>query len=143
LKSRQAAEDNGYVRHIPWANLMVGRAEVRLGNLEDAHRKFIESIASFEKYGHKMGFVITAEAFAELAVALSLPQPAAVLIAWSDSQRAIIGNPRPKPEQDMIESVWVEIRKSLSAQEIADVKAAGEKMRYDEAMEFALQEIKP
>ena len=143
LKSIQEAEEDGRVRHITWTSVWLGRVEVRIGDLEKAYQNFGESFAAFKKYDLKMGFVLTAEGFSELAIALHQPEQAAVLIAWTDAKRIEIGDHRPVPEQRMMDKLWAEIEAKMDVQAIAEAKAAGEKMSYEEAVEYALREIKP
>lgn len=142
MEAIEVADKNGRFREIHWATLWLGKIAVQTGDLEEAYQIIKNSLAFFENLQF-MGVVVAIEWLCELAMVLDRPEQAATLLSWTDVQRIKVGDHRPKPEQRIVDQLYLEIETKLSPQAISEAKMLGERMTSEKAIEYALLEIKP
>ena len=143
LESLEIDEASGRKSNTIWSQIPLALIELREGNSQEAFRRLLTSVELLPFVNnYKIAKIFLLEVFAELAIHLEKTEPAARILAWADVSRIDIGDPRPRIEQKGVNKLLEIIHSTLDSSTLADVQSAGEKMTYDEALEYALQEIK-
>ena len=85
-----------------------------------------------------VGVVFAVEGMAALAEIEGQPERAAQLLAWADTMRAEIDDPRPPVEQDAVNRMVTRLANSLGERSFAEAQATSRAMAAEEAIRLAL-----
>jgi tetratricopeptide (TPR) repeat protein len=121
-----------------WSNVRLGYVALAEGNLDEAHRTFVESAREFKKDKNIIGVVFTLEGLAGLHAKARNPTQAAHLIGWADSTREKISDQRPLIEQADVDRMISSCSAQLGKGVFTEIYDKGQKMTMDEAVHYAL-----
>jgi predicted ATPase len=143
LESLEIDEASGRKSNMTWSHISLALIGLREGDLQEASHRLLASVELLPFTGNnKIATIFLLEVFSELSIHLEKTEPAARLLAWADINRIDIGDPRPQIEQKDVDKLLEIIQTELVDETLAEAKSAGEKMTYEEALAYALQEIK-
>jgi len=122
-----------------WILVKFGHAAIWQGNVVSARNFFEQSMQHFTRANEKIGIIFTAEGLARLALMEEQPAQAACLVAWADTTREIIDNPRPLIEQADVDRDLAKIRALLPEAAFDEAQVRGRAMTMEQGMAYALQ----
>ncbi|MCA9982880.1 MAG: AAA family ATPase [Anaerolineales bacterium] len=128
----------GELHYGNWAAAHLGHVLLQLGKTGKAKSLLIEAQQAFYKTGVKIGVVFALEGLASLAVRQAQLEKALTIIAWGDSARALLENPRPPQEQKAVDQELAIIRERIGENQFAIVYAAGQGIDLEDAVALAL-----
>jgi predicted ATPase/class 3 adenylate cyclase len=143
LEAREVDELSGTQVWLFWPVIMLAATELQIGNLDATYGYFLEGFELLKIFDSLIAPIYFLEVFANFAVEREQFEPAARLLAFAEARRIDISDHRPPVEQNGVDTLVQKIQDALDAQTFEKANAAGEKMGYDEALAYALENIKP
>ena len=125
-----------------WARVHLGYVVLREGSIAEAREIFGETVQDFQKDKNIIGVVFTLEGMAGLYVTTNKLAWAARLIGWADAVRKEINDIRPLLEQGDVDKIIAACLAKMGEVAFSDAYDEGQKMTMDEAVAYALEELK-
>lgn len=122
-----------------WILVKFGHAAIGQGNVVNARNFLDQSIQNFKRANEKIGIVFAVEGLARLALMQAQPAETVCLVAWADSIRKSIDNPRPQIEQADVDNDIAKCRAMLTPNAFDEAHARGCAMTMEQGMAYALQ----
>jgi transcriptional regulator with XRE-family HTH domain len=120
-----------------WSQVRLGYVGLRAGKLDEACRKFMETIGEFQEEQSIIGVVFTLEGMAGYFSAVGKYIQAARLIGWADANRKTIGDVRMQLEQTDVDKIVAACTASLGETTFSRAYEEGQQMTMDEAIVYA------
>jgi predicted ATPase/DNA-binding SARP family transcriptional activator len=134
-------ESGGRIEYL-WALVRLGLAELRAGNIAEARQILTDTAQNFQRDGSRIGVVVSLEWMASLYIAVNKAEIAARLIAWADTTREVIGDSRPLLEQADVDRDIAAIVSSIGNPAYQKAYDKGRAMTLDEAVAYALPDLR-
>ena len=136
-ESLRLSEELGHQLTATWATIRLGYVEMQQGNIQAARAVFRQSMIELRERNVPVGVVFAVEGMAALAEIEGQPERAAQLLAWADTMRAEIDDPRPPVEQDAVNRMVTRLANSLGERSFAEAQATSRAMAAEEAIRLA------
>jgi len=131
----------GLRRHAAFSLTDLGLAARLQGDFAEAHGLYAESLAIFRETGDRGNLVWALEGQAGLLAAMGQAAPAARLLGAAAALRTAAGTPVPAVERERVAADVAAVRGWLGETAFAAAWGAGQRMRAEQAIADALQEL--
>jgi tetratricopeptide (TPR) repeat protein len=131
----------GLRRHAAFSLTDLGLAARLQGDFAEAQGLYAESLAIFRETGDRGNLVWALEGQAGLLAAMGQAAPAARLLGAAAALRTAAGTPVPAVERERVAAAVAAVRGWLGETDFAAAWGAGQRMRAEQAIADALQEL--